>query len=540
MPLRLVFVSTPKFSASARPGPPRATARPRQSSPHIPKAGGGGQLPPPKLNGSRMLRRKPPLCLVAAPFIRFGRAARLGSWELVVGICLACAFLPSTPTSSQGTRARRVTWEDIRPVQTRLGAVGVNGTAFSEYVARTHAENLRRVREGELDHLIFYLLQSTHFTALPAIEPAVSARTLVESLDAPQRSAFLKTSELDAAKVPAAVRARIAAFTLALDRPGADVRLTYFNDLVAEAVPKSADVKSALASEYLRAMRFVYEKEFVAQKAAHPADAVADLYRTRGLSTDTAIEAGYLVHLGLAVAKGLRPDRRIRRVLIVGPGMDLAPRTGFREVPPESYQPWAVIDTLVSTGFAVLDDLEVTAADINPRVVSHLRRSAASPPTLHLTTGIAARNGVSFSRDYREYFDGLGARLTMPARAAAVSETGGHLRKSVQVSTAAAKVLRAEPLDIVTERLTESPFDLVIATNILPYFGDQQLALAVSNIAAMLAPGGLFLHNEARPILGELAAAFGLPFEQSRHAVLATVTGAPAPLFDSVFLHVRR
>ena len=42
----------------------------------------------------------------------------------------------------------------------------------------------------------------------------------------------------------------------------------------------------------------------------------------------------------------------------------------------------------------------------------------------------------------------------------------------------------------------------MIATNILPYFDDQQLALAASNIAAMLAPGGVFLHNEARPILG--------------------------------------
>jgi hypothetical protein len=31
----------------------------------------------------------------------------------------------------------------------------------------------------------------------------------------------------------------------------------------------------------------------------------------------------------------------------------------------------------------------------------------------------------------------------------------------------------------------------------------------------------------------------GLPLQQSRHAVIATVTGAKAPLYDSVFLHVR-
>ena len=457
-------------------------------------------------------------------------------WALFAIWCLVFGISPNTQP-----QARRVTWADLTPLASRLQAAGLGPDVFQAYVARTHAENLRRVREGDLDHLVFYLLQSTRFTPLAPIEPALSARTLVESLDPLHRDQFLNQSKLDVAPVPAAVRARIAALERVLAKPGDDARLRYFRGLLLEAGPKSEDMQRVLASEYLRAMRFVYQKEFVAQRSERPADAVADLYRTRGLSTDTAVEAGYLVYLGLAVAKGLQPNRRIRRVLIVGPGMDLAPRTAFREIPPESYQPWAVIDALLSTGFARLDDLEVTAADINPRVVAHLRRSAASPPPLQLITEIAAKDGVSFSADYRDYFAGLGARLSEPGKAAGVTgDPAGHLRKSVQVSTAAAKVLRAEPLDIVTERLTESPFDLVIATNILPYFDDQQLALAVSNIAAMLAPGGLFLHNEARPILGELAAAFGLPFEQSRHAVIATVTGAPAPLFDSVFLHVRR
>ena len=442
---------------------------------------------------------------------------------------------------AQSRAAARIAWNDIAPLGARLQAWGLNASDFPGYVDRTHRENLRRVREGDLDHLVFYLLQSTRFTSLPPIEPALTARALVESLEPPHREEFLKTSKLDAARVPANVRPRIAALERALDKPGDDVRLRYFRDLVAEAFPGTSDLKDALTTEYLRAMRFVYQKEFVAQRSERPADAVAELYRARGLSTDTAVEAGYLVHLGLGVIKGLQPDRRIRRVLIVGPGMDLAPRTGFRDSPPESYQPWAVIDALLSTGLARLDDLEVTAADINPRVVAHLRRSVAAPPTLRLTSEIAEKDGLAFSRDYREYFDALGARLSTAAAAPRVTEdAAGHLQKSVRVRADAARVLRAEPLDIVTERLTGSPFDLVIATNILPYFDDQQLALAASNIAAMLAARGLFLHNEARPILGELTAAFGLPFEQSRHAVIATVAGAPAPLFDSVFLHVRR
>jgi hypothetical protein len=61
----------------------------------------------------------------------------------------------------------------------------------------------------------------------------------------------------------------------------------------------------------------------------------------------------------------------------------------------------------------------------------------------------------------------------------------------------------------------------------------------MTNIAGMLAHGGVFLHNEARPVLGEMASALGMPFEQSRHVVIASVRGAAAPLFDSVWLHRR-
>ena len=114
----------------------------------------------------------------------------------------------------------------------------------------------------------------------------------------------------------------------------------------------------------------------------------------------------------------------------------------------------------------------------------------------------------------------------------------------MRVHAAAARALRAEPLDVVTERLGEPPFDLVIATNILPYFDDRELMLAMSNVAAMLAPGGVLLHNEARPLVREVTAALGMPSEQSRQAIIASVRAlrpspgqGPAPLVDSVWLH---
>jgi hypothetical protein len=322
----------------------------------------------------------------------------------------------------------------------------------------------------------------------------------------------------------------------ALQSSPSDPRLVYFRVLVHSTFPKESERETGLLREYTRAMRFLYEKEFVAQREG--GRAVAELYRARGLSTDTAVESGYVVYNGLGVLKSLDPDRPIRRVLIVGPGLDLAPRTSLLEAgPPESYQPWAVIDALVSLGLSRLSDLTVVGADINPRVVDHLRRSRGVPPSLALVSGIAETATVQFSQDYRDYFAQLGRTIgeTQPA----ANAPPGHLSKTVRVRAEAARTLDAEALDIVTARLDAPAFDLIIATNILPYFDDTELALAMTNIAGMLVPGGVFLHNEARPVLGELSDALGLPYQQSRQGIIASVRGAPA-LSDTVWLHRKR
>jgi hypothetical protein len=439
--------------------------------------------------------------------------------------------------AQQPARTAPIAWQDLTPLHSRLEARGISATSFPAYLDRTRSNNASRMREGDLDHLVFYALQSTHFTKLPPIEPALSAKGLADSLDPAEREEFVRASRVPPARIPTAVRSRAAALVRALDSPDPDARLTYFRSLAGAAFPNARRREDGVLTEYARVMRFVYDKEFVAQRAG-PA-AVAELYRSRGLSTDTAVEAGYVVHTGLGILKSLEPGRQIRRVLIVGPGLDLAPRTSLLETSaPESYQPWAVTDALVSLGLSRLADLTVVGADINPRVVDHLRRSRSVPPSLTLVSGLAETPTVQFSQDYRDYFAQLGRSIGDTQ--AAANALSGHLSKTVRVRAEAARTLDAESLDIVTERLNGPPFDLIIATNILPYFDDAGLMLAMSNVAGMLGPGGVFLHNEARPMLGDVTTALGLPFEQSRHVIIASVRGAPAPLFDSVWLHRKR
>ncbi len=417
------------------------------------------------------------------------------------------------------TRTIAITWQDVAPLHKRLEAGGITAVTFASYVDRVRQDNARRVREGDLDHLIFYALQSTHFTKLPPIEPAVSAKTLVDSGN----------------RIPSNVQPRIRELLKAIESPSGDPRLTYFRALVHSTFPIENERQRALLAEYRRVMKFVYEKEFVAQRRG--ADAVADLYRARGLSTDTAVEAGYVVYNGLGVIKSLEPTRQIRRVLIVGPGLDLAPRTSLIETgPPESYQPWAVVDALLSLALSRPENLVVVGGDINPRVVARINQERTVPPILALVSGIVESPTVRITAEYRDYFTRLGREIRNGSWVSTPA-VSGHLSKSIGVRPEIAQSVTAAQLDIVVDRLSISSFDLIIATNILPYFDDTQLSLATSNIAAMLAPDGIFLHNEPRPVLGDITDAVGLRFEQLRRMTIASVSGGAAPLTDVVMLH---
>ena len=343
---------------------------------------------------------------------------------------------------------------------------------------------------------------------------------------------------MDERRIPAAAAARLDALVSAKTRAPRSAAWPISARLWQRDRP--SDSTALLRREYVRAMRFLYQKEFVAPRAAAPT-AVEALYQSRGLSTDTAIEAGYVVQIGLATLKAVEPERRIRRVLIVGPGLDLAPRTGLIETGrPESYQPYTVIDALVSLGLSRVDDLVVVGGDVNPRVVSHLEGARTREVGLTLVTGLADGGALSLQDDYRHYVEGIGQIDWRDRTNAAVA---ADVRwPSEQIGSCPSRRLcrrqrcgaRHRHHSDRGRRLRPDCRDQRV-----PYLDDTGLTLAVANIAGMLAPGGVLLHNEGRPLMPELAALAGLPVRHARTATIALVRGAP-PLADAVWVHQKR
>src|SRR5262245_3324156 len=428
---------------------------------------------------------------------------------------------------------------------------GVSENNFSDYIAAINRSTAERELRGEYDHLIFFLLQSRGFTGQTKIEPAMSAYEFVNGLSEPERGRYLaETPDYlpPEERMPKAARARMNEFIRAMDQDSDDERMTYFKTFLKNTTSKSSSLAQRLYAEYGRAMRFLYRKEFASRKFGKErlAAYVASLYQDRGHSTDTQIESNFAVYTALAALKAGEksqpPSTRLNRVLIIGPGLDFAPRTDFIDLfGPQSYQPFAVADALLSLKLCDAARLQIDCVDINERVVAHLQSlRRRGEVTLSILSGVSDGAGRALSEDYKDYFRNLGSSVGRESAINVPPDMASHLKKSLRIGPEVTGKINADPLNIITERFEPSGgstpnYDLVIVTNVFPYFKPTELLFALTNISTMLAEGGYLIHNELQTIPSFFITPLGLPLRQARTVLIAS--GENAPLFDGVAVH---
>ncbi len=471
-------------------------------------------------------------------------------------ICLAVCLLAIVSARSASPR-RAIRYDDL-PVQLCAWLKGLNigRESFASQITAINRQTDERELRGEYDHLIFFLLQSSRFTNYSKIEPALSAYEFTQGLTDVERAQFLadrSAFQPRGERVPQPVNARIADFLTALTKPGNDERLNYFSELLGKTANPTVTPAQHLQAEYARAMRFLYRKEFASRavKQEELAAFVASLYQDRGHSTDTQIEANFAVYTALAALRAERAegkaqsrDAGINKVLIVGPGLDFAPRTDLIDLfGPQSYQPFAVADALLGLKLADAARLQIHCVDINDRVIAHLQNLRRRKEVrLSLLSGIKDSAAHPLTEDYKAYFRELGKSISVSSTESALEvprQFAAHLKKSVRVRSEIVTAISADRLNIITERYQDSPkYDLVIVTNVFPYFSAPELLFALANIAAMMADGGYLIHNELQTVPSQFTAPVGLPLQQARTVMIAS--GEKAPLFDGVAIHRKR
>lgn len=204
----------------------------------------------------------------------------------------------------------------------------------------------------------------------------------------------------------------------------------------------------------------------------------------------------------------LKP-RSMQRIAIVGPGLDFANKEkGNDFYPPQTMQPFAVLNSLVRLGVTDPNTVEIYTLDISSDVNSHIawaKKNAAAGRsyTVQLPWNTAARQTPEYRKSFIEYWERLGDQIGEPVPPIAVPDAAAETQtRAVKIRPAI--VLRLIPLDmnIVYQRLCLAPqqaFDLVIGTNIFIYYSAFEQSLARANIAAMLKRGGHLLSNDKFP-----------------------------------------
>jgi hypothetical protein len=236
----------------------------------------------------------------------------------------------------------------------------------------------------------------------------------------------------------------------------------------------------------------------------------AQLYAQRGISLDSNLWPDYALDRSLQelVNSGMLKPGSVQRIAIVGPGLDFANKEfGNDFYPPQSIQPFAVIDSLVRLGLTDPKTFQLYTLDISPSVNIHLARMQKNaldgkPYIIQLPWNSSVPFSPQYLASFTQYWQSLGKQIGTPVKPVAVPERVADQVHILAVSIRPEVASRITPVDmnIVFQHMQvadpSQKFDLIIGTNIFIYYDAFEQSLARVNLAGMLKPGGFVLTND--------------------------------------------
>ena len=376
-----------------------------------------------------------------------------------------------------------------------------------------------RLRQGDLDSMVNFLLFGTSFTKQPRIR--------IEGLTEASRAGTL--------------RARVDDLIAGVRSPGDNERLIFLDGLlrsegVDPGTPDGAQKTGVFI--YSNLQRVLEERRTLAERAAaeagkrlngrraaaddpaslaDPAEVLdrASLFSDRGVSLDTSILPDFSIEqtLGDLKKRGVLREGQVARVAVIGPGLDFIDKneeSGYDYYPQQTLQPFALYDSLVRLGLAKGNAVSMSIFDISSRVIDHVQRARERARkntgyVLQLPRDVERPWPPELIAYWRALGDRVGSAVT-PIRPPEIfkSLNGGQGLETRAVRIRPEVVLACEPVDlnVVLERMNlaaKDRFDLVVGTNIFVYYDPFEQTLALENAGAMLKPGGLLLTNDRLP-----------------------------------------
>ncbi len=392
-------------------------------------------------------------------------------------LVLSCLTAPSAQSLPA---ASFLSYEQALPVFTALGETPPAASGWKSWIAAADAATRARVRQGDEGSIVNLILFGTSFTSQPRIT----------------------AQQLNQEQLRTAVSARLDDFERALAAPGTNERLLYARSVLSGTAPMRPRLLSMID-------RTIKEGETLARLTAE-AERVGDpslefaersrLYRGRGLASDTSLRVNFAVEEALRrfYPKGAA---QVQRVAIIGPGLDVIDKeAGHDFYPPQTLQPFAVIDSLVRLGLADANGVRVTTFDVSARVNDHMvemgrRARAGAPYLLHLPLD----GEIAWTPALLTYFARFGGAVGSPVPVSIPPGVGRLLLRALAVRPSVVDRIIARDLNVTAQvlPLDGDRFDLIVGTNLFVYYDRLQQGFAMAGIARMLRPGGLLLSNNA-------------------------------------------
>jgi hypothetical protein len=443
--------------------------------------------------------------------------SRAASAAIVLASALAISVLEAGELQRRAAVAtptiRPTTWAEARSIAERLEDRLPRSLAeippaerpaqWPTWLAGQRQALTSRIAQGDVDSVVNLLLFGTSFTKQPRI-----TATLLRDLDQRWKAGDESAQETLARQYQQ--RATDLVSAAADPRAGErmrDVRrvLTVHGHDVTTANGRSTAI-DYLFTNIARVREEAAKLAADLEAARNASDSTAGLaersrmFRNRGLAGDSSVLTQFAVDQAICGLRerGFLSNRPVTRVAIVGPGLDFADKQeGFDFYPPQSLQPFTVIDSLLRCELASRTSLRIATLDVSPRVNAHLR-AAVSRATYRLV--FPWNTGAGWTDEAAAYWKRAGDRIGVASTVDATPLLPGVRARGVTVAAEIVRMIRPLEASIVSDRIDlpeGERFALVVATNVLLYYDTFEQTLALDAIAAMLRPGGVLLTNDA-------------------------------------------
>ena len=376
------------------------------------------------------------------------------------------------------------------------------GAAWEAWVRKADREIRGRLEQGDEDSIVNLLLFGTSFTRQPRMTEGQMNQLAAEK----SQNAVLVYETV--------LQHRLDDFSHALAIRRNNERLSFAKNYLIKKLKisvESEDGKIAVKQYLIQSIRRVLNEstgfaKLIEQARNNKEDEFvvrSMLFSRRGLSSDTSLKPNLAIENAIAQLKEKGRLKKVLRVAIIGPGLDFTDKDeGYDLYPPQTLQPFAVIESLLKLSLADKNNLQIDTFDLSPKVNSHISGLALKAKRKEIyAIQLPLNTERKWTPEFIKYWGNFGGLIALPAKPMTTTPALPNLYlRTVDIRSEFLGKVHSFDTNIVLQSpalVEKDRYDLIIGTNIFVYYGSFEQGLAMLNLEKMLKDGGMLLSNNA-------------------------------------------